>query len=475
MLKDHFLSALKENLDYFPTEGQEKLLKRLSGFIVEGDERELFLIKGYAGTGKTTVISSFVNTLSEFGLKSVLLAPTGRAAKVLSSYSRRSAYTIHKKIYRQKSSKDGFGEFALDRNLHKDTFFVVDEASMISNRSHEQVLFGTGRLLDDLISYVYNDQNCRLILIGDTAQLPPVGIDISPALDAGVLKSYGLGITESVLTEVVRQAKDSGILNNATSIRDLITGFKEGIKLPKINTEGFNDIVKLNGKYLVEEISGSYDRCGMGQTLVVTRSNKQANKYNQGIRNQILWMEEMLTQGDYMMVVKNNYFWMKDGEDIDFIANGDIIEILRIHRYEEMYGYRFADVTIRFVDYENIEAEVKIMVDTINLETASLTSEDNKTFFYAVLEDYAEEKNKKSRYDKVRNNPYFNAIQVKFAYAVTCHKAQGGQWNTVFVDQGYVNRDNITIEYLRWLYTAFTRATDKLYLVNFSDEFFCDE
>jgi len=474
MLRDHFLSVIKKNFDYQCTGSQEVLLDKLSGFVTNGNDRTLFLMRGYAGTGKTTVISSLVRALSHFGMKSVLLAPTGRAAKVLSSYSGKQAFTIHKKIYRQKSSKDGFGEFALDRNLHRDTIFIVDEASMISNHSREMVLFGSGRLLDDLISYVYNDLNCRLILVGDSAQLPPVGIDISPALDNEAIKGYGLEISEANLTDVIRQAEGSGILCNATSIRDIIRVKGTVTGIPEFNLNGFDDIIRLDGRYLVEEITGAYDNCGMGDTLVVTRSNKQANKYNQGIRNQILWREEMLTPGDYMMVVRNNYYWLDESDDISFIANGDIIEILRIHRYEERYGYRFADVTLRFTDYGDLEAEAKIMIDTINLETASLSGEDNKAFFYAVLEDYADEKSKKKRYDKVRKDPFFNALQVKFAYAVTCHKAQGGQWHTVFVDQGYVDKNNITIEYLRWLYTAFTRATDKLYLVNFKDEYFKD-
>lgn len=471
MLKDHISSLLKENLEYKPTPGQDKLFDKLSEFITNANVNEVLLIKGYAGTGKTTVVSSLVKTLKKVGLKSILLAPTGRAAKVLSSYSKKNAYTIHKKIYRQKSSKDGFGEFALDKNLHTDTFFIIDEASMISNQTYELSIFGSGRLLDDLIEYVYNGKKCKLILLGDTAQLPPVKFDISPALNKQVLQGFGKNVIEVYLTDVIRQAQNSGILFNATTLRNLISindFSKENIL---IKLSGFKDISRLTGEDLIEEISNAYAQDGIEKTMIVCRSNKMANKYNQGIRNQILWREEEISVGDYLMVVKNNYYWIKN-DDINFIANGDIVEITRIHKYQERYGFRFADVSLRFVDYQDIEIDAKIMLNTLYIETASLTGEDNKKLFYSVLEDFSDISSKKKLYEMVKNDPFFNALQVKFAYAVTCHKAQGGQWKVVFVDQGFLTDDMLNLEYLRWLYTALTRSTEKLYLVNFGKQFF---
>jgi exodeoxyribonuclease-5 len=473
MLKDHILKYLKEYFDYDLTPGQENFLESFPDFILSPDKGEILLLKGYAGTGKTTVMKTVVRTLAKLKIRSVLLAPTGRAAKVLASITGRQAYTIHKKIYRQKSAKDGFGTFVLDKNFHSNTFFIVDEASMISNTSMDYSVFGSGKLLDDLVDFVENGNKCKLILVGDIAQLPPVGRALSPALDPTEFEFYGLGVKEFNFNEVVRQAENSGILWNATHIRGLImTGDGD---LPALRLSGFSDIYYVNGNDLIEELSNSYDEVGVEDTIVVTRSNKQANKYNAGIRSRILWREDEIAVGDLMMVVKNNYHWIDENEQVDFIANGDIFEITGIHGYTDRYNHRFADLRIRLIDYNDIELNVKVMLDVINLESASVPSEKNKVFFYAVAEDYKDVKPRKKMYEAVRENDFFNALQVKFAYAVTCHKAQGGQWKNVFVDHGYFVDDMMDKEYLRWLYTAFTRATEKLFLVNFSIKFMEDK
>lgn len=472
MLADHIKNIILEKLKVKPTSDQDNLISGLSSFIMDNNPQKVFLIKGYAGTGKTTVVSALVNALKKLKVKSVLLAPTGRAAKVLSSYSKKSAYTIHKKIYRQKSSKDGFGVFDLDKNLHSNTFFIVDEASMISNYSNDISVFGSGRLLDDLIKYVYNDKDCKLILIGDTAQLPPVGIDVSPALDEKELESFGLEVESHVLTEVVRQSSESGILLNATAIRNQL--ISEKCDFPKLEIDAVFDVEKVIGSDLIETISDAYDKQGFEETIIVTRSNKRANQYNNGIRSQILWREEEISVGDFLMVVKNNYFWIDGNEKLDFIANGDIAKILKIKKYHEQYGFRFADVTLNLIDYD-IDIDCKIILDTLNINTAALSSDDNKKLFYNVLEDYKSEKTKKKQFEGVKNDEFFNALQVKFSYAITCHKAQGGQWKNVFIDHGYLTEDMMDKEYLRWLYTAFTRPTEKLYLVNFNKQFFENE
>jgi exodeoxyribonuclease-5 len=472
MIKNHIQSEIIRNLGKSPTTGQEELSSKFADFITESDSDAVFILKGYAGTGKTTMLSSLVKTFTKFKFKSVLLAPTGRAAKVLSGYTGHSAYTIHKNIYRQQSSSDGMGRFVLNKNLLKDTFFIVDEASMVPNTNAESSIFGTGRLLEDLIEYVYSGSNCRLILVGDTAQLPPVGLDVSPALSYEELDSYGRNVFEYELTEVVRQNQNSGILYNATFIRHLIT---EGNYFPGyfyLECRAFDDIRRIGGADLIEEISTCYDRFGLFETIVVTRSNKRANKFNEGIRSTILYKESAISVGDLMMVVKNNYFWLEANEKIDFIANGDIAEIISIGKYEELYGFRFANVCLRLIDYPDIEIDCKIILDTITIESASLSGEQNRKLFDAVSEDYLDIRSKKKRWEKVRENPYFNALQVKFAYAVTCHKAQGGQWKAVFVDQGYLTEEMLNVEFLRWLYTAFTRPTERLYLVNFNKEFF---
>lgn len=473
MLKDHIKNIIFGELNLKPTSGQADLIDKLSDFILSDDPNLIFLLKGFAGTGKTTIISALVKAFRSLKIKSVLLAPTGRAAKVLSSYAKKNAYTIHKKIYRQKSAKDGFGVFALDTNLHSQTFFIVDEASMISNSSADISIFGSGRLLDDLIHYVYNQKNCKLILIGDTAQLPPVGIDISPALDQKQLASFHLNVIEHQLSEVVRQVEDSGVLLNATKIRNLM--LNENYQFPKLELNHTDDIQRITGTELIEIITDSYDKYGIEDTIIITRSNKRANQFNKGIRNQILWYEEEIAVGDLLMVVKNNYFWMEDNDKIDFIANGDIGEIVQIRKYDERYGFRFADIVLRLIDFGDLEIECKIILDTLDINSAALSSEDNKKLFYSVLEDYQDLKTKKQQFQAVKEDEFFNALQVKFSYAITCHKAQGGQWKSVFIDHGYLHEEMLNKEYLRWLYTAFTRPVEKLYLVNFHKQFFYDD
>ena len=469
MIKKLISQKITQKLGHLPTGSQKILINDLSEFISQAENNSLFIIKGYAGTGKTSAISALVKTMDEFRLKFILLAPTGRAAKILSQYSGKPANTIHKKIYRQKSSTDGFGRFVLEKNLHTNTIFIVDEASMISNLPSETSVFGSGCLLDDLMHYVYNDKGCRLIISGDTAQLPPVGSVISPALDKAFYGTLFTRIIECELTEVVRQEQKSGILENATILREQIRKSVTGY--PKFNIAGFTDIVRVSGNELIDIINRSYETAGIEETVVINRSNKRSNMYNSGIRSRILFREEEVIAGEMLMVVKNNYYWLQDNEQIDFIANGDTIEIIKIKKYEELYGYRFVDVRIRLVDYE-IELDAKIMLDTLNIESASLTSDQNRNLFYTIYEDFQEIKPKKKGYSRVKENPYFNALQVKFAYAVTCHKAQGGQWKNVFIDQGYINENMMDTEYLRWLYTAFTRSTQNLYLINFPDKYF---
>lgn len=470
MLKNHLASGIISNIGYNPTKQQEIVADAIAVFLTEQSPDKVFLLKGFAGTGKTTLLAAVVKILEKLKISAILLAPTGRAAKVLTNFAGKSAYTIHKKIYRQRSSKDGFGVFDLAKNLSSNTVFIVDEASMISVESKELSIFGSGNLLEDLLEYVYSGKNCRLILTGDSAQLPPVGYDESPALDKLLIDSFGFSVTEQFLSEIVRQEAESGILINATGIRKKIEN--NDLSIPGIQTDSFSDIKRISGSDLIETLSTCYDRAGMQETIVVCRSNKSANTYNSGIRNRILGREEEISRGDLLMVVKNNYYWTENDENINFIANGDIAEIISIHKYEELYEFRFADVTIRFPDYNNYELRAKILLDTLNINSAALDNESNKKLFYNVLEDYAEIKTKKKRFDQVKNNPYFNALQVKFAYAVTCHKAQGGQWKRVFVDQGFIRSEMIDTEYLRWLYTAFTRATEEIYLVNFNKQFF---
>ena len=465
MLKNHIKDILYRHLRFEPTDGQKVLIDTLAEMLCSPSNRQLALVKGYAGTGKTSVISAFVRTLNDFRISPVLMAPTGRAAKVLSAYSGEQAFTIHKKIYRQKSSADGFGSFVLSFNTCSNTFFIVDEASMISRYSTDRSLFGNGNLLDDVLKFVYNDRNCRLILIGDTAQLPPVGQEESPALDGNRLEGYGLEIFECELTEVVRQQQESGILKNATIVRELITNGQTGY--PSLKTASIADVEHIAGGELIDTINEAYDKYGIDETIVICRSNRQANRYNQGIRNRILYREEELASGDFLMVVRNNYHWIKDAENISFIANGDIVRVIRIRKHIERYGFRFAEVDLCLPDYDNYEFKAIIMLDALCSEAASISEEQNRHLYYSVAEDYAHIPTKAQRYRAIREDPFFNALQVKFAYAVTCHKAQGGQWQCVFLDHGWLTDEMLNIEYLRWLYTAITRASEKLYLVNF--------
>jgi exodeoxyribonuclease-5 len=469
MRENIIFSSLCKNLGYTPTEDQSASLKLIAEFIVENTNDNIFLLTGYAGTGKTSVISSLVKTLDILRMKSVLLAPTGRAAKVLTSYTGNPAFTIHKKIYRQRSVKDGIGKFVLDRNLHKETFFIVDEASMISNDQGEHATFGSGFLLDDLVEYVYSGNSCKLMIVGDTAQLPPVGSILSKALDPGFIGSYGFGLKTFEIKQVVRQSEGSGVLMNATNIRLELT--EKRIDIPRIDITHFKDIIRVSGNEFLEEISSAYDTCGIGETIIVVNSNSMANRYNQGIRNNIFFREEEISTGDQIMVVKNNYFWLKEEESAEFIANGDIAEVKRIRKYEEKYGFKFVEMTLFFPD-SNREIDTKVMIDTLHLDTPSLPSAKSQELYQNVIAEYSEIKSKKKQNDSVRENPYFNALQIKFAYAVTCHKAQGGQWKRVFIDQGMFNRQDVTIDYLRWFYTAVTRSTEKLFLVNFSDKWF---
>ena len=435
--------------------------------------RRVFLLCGYAGTGKTSLVAALVKTMEQLERRTVLLAPTGRAAKVFSSYSGRAAYTIHKWIYRQKSILNG-SAFTLMENRAVNTLFIVDEASMIANEGTAN--FGSGALLDDLVEFVYSGRGCSLLLLGDTAQLPPVGEELSPALSSTYLRSMFLNVSAVELTQVMRQLDGSGILQNATMLRHIIAG-GGGASLPQIKLKGFADICRVQGEELIEAIESAYNSVGVDETIILCRSNKRANIYNEGIRRRILYREEELNRGDVLMIVKNNYYWREELgkqdktilEKIDFIANGDTAEIVYVGSAEEMYGFRFADVTLSFTDYQDCELDVKIMLNTLTSESPSLTRTENETLFAAVWEDYPEIRSKRKRMEEVRKNPYYNALQVKYGYAVTCHKAQGGQWKRVFIDQGYVTPDMAGPDYYRWLYTAFTRASEKLYLVNWSD------
>lgn len=469
MINSYLVQQIKENFLYKPTLEQEKAVKFLADFLFSRQSDSVFLLKGYAGTGKTSLIGALVKTLDQLQQKCVLLAPTGRAAKVFSHYAQHPAYTIHKKIYRQRNFSNDLDNFSLDDNLHQHTLFIVDEASMIANDGLAGAVFGTGRLLDDLIQYVYAGTGCRLMLIGDTAQLPPVGEEESPALSADKLRGYGMEVYEAQLTEVVRQMHDSGILWNATELRRYISE-ENFLTLPSVRVEGFPDIRMVSGSELIEVINDCYGQAGMDETIVVCRSNKRANIYNKGIRNTILFREDELNSGDLLMVAKNNYFWTEGCKEIDFIANGDIAVVRRVRRVREAYGFRFADVVLAFPDYDGMELEVKLLLDTLHTETPALPKELNDKLFYSVLEDYADITVKRERMKKMKADPHYNALQVKYAYAVTCHKAQGGQWKRVFLDQGYMTEDMLTPDYFRWLYTAFTRATEILYLVNWPKE-----
>ena len=468
MINDYLERQIKGNFPYDPTPEQEMAVKSMSDFLLSTTADEVFILRGYAGTGKTSLVGAIVKTITQLEQKSVLLAPTGRAAKVFSSYAGHPAYTIHKKIYRQQSFSNETDNFSVNDNLATNTLFIVDEASMISNDGLSGSMFGTGRLLDDLVQFVYSGTGCRLMLMGDTAQLPPVGEEQSPALFADALKGYGLAVREVDLTQVVRQVQESGILWNATRLRQLIVS-DECHSLPKIRVNGFPDIEVVSGTELIDTLSACYDREGIDETIVVCRSNKRANLYNKGIRAQILWREDELNTGDRLMVAKNNYYWTEKYKEMDFIANGEVAVVHRVRRTRELYGFRFAEVVLTFPDHEDFELEANILLDTLQSDAPALPKEANDRLFYTVLEDYADILNKRERMKKMKADPYYNALQVKYAYAVTCHKAQGGQWQNVFLDQGYMTDEYLTPDYFRWLYTAFTRATKTLYLVNYPE------
>ena len=474
MHSQEFYSLVKENFPFEPTLKQDIVLQQLSEFIFDTSPNSIYVLKGFAGTGKTTIIGTVVSNLWKAKKSAVLLAPTGRAAKVISNYSGNEAFTIHKKIYTARYSKNGSVSFVLALNKHKKTLFIVDEASMISDLPSQAKLFGSGSVLDDLMQYVYSGHQCKLLLIGDTAQLPPVKLDISPALNENNLElNYNKEVIRVELDEVVRQEKDSGILFNATLLREaLANSFYDSFKF---NLDGFADIVRLvDGHEVMDAINDAYSSLGNEETAIIVRSNKRANLYNHQIRSRILFNEHELTAGDYLMIVKNNYFWLKPTSEAGFIANGDIIEVLEVFGIKELYGFRFAEVHIRMVDYPKMKPfETVLMLDTINLESPSLPYEEANKLYQEVVKDYEDETTSYRKFLKVKKNKYLNALQVKFSYAITCHKSQGGQWNTVFVEQPYLP-NGIDKDYLRWLYTAVTRAKDKLYLLGFKDDFFVE-
>ena len=467
MIHEELKYRIRQTFGFTPTAEQEYALDVFARFMTDSDDQVVMIMRGSAGTGKTTLAGAIVRAMAALKQKMILLAPTGRAAKVFSLNAGHVAYTIHRRIYRQKSAGD-LSSFNLNDNLNRDTLFIIDEASMIANQGYGDSAFGSGCLLDDLMTFVYQSgrgSNCRMLLIGDKAQLPPVGEDESPALMADVLRCYGMRVYECDLNQVLRQGEESGILWNTTQIRQMIT-HDEMTQLPKIRFAGFADIQMVPGGELIDALSTSYYRVGTDETIVITRSNKRANIYNQGIRNQVLDREDELCRGDQLMIVKNNYFWTEGSKEIPFIANGDIAVVQRVRHVHELYGFRFAEVTMTFPDYDDYELTATVLLDTLTSEAPALTREQQEQLFNAVMEDYADIPHKADRIKKLKTDRYYNALQVKFAYAVTCHKAQGGQWSHIYLDQGYMTDDMLTPEYYHWLYTAFTRATEKLYLVN---------
>lgn len=481
MINDFLSKEIRDCYPFEPTEEQNQAIDLLSRFAITRVGKPVFLLKGYAGTGKTTLVGTLVKVLKKHHGKIVLMAPTGRASKVLSQYSGTTAYTIHKKIYRQKSIVDT-ELFQLDRNMHENTIFLVDESSMISNAGLSGLNFGTGRLLDDLIRYVYSGKGCSMLLVGDSAQLPPVGEIQSPAMDEPNLRTYGLDVTSFTLRNVVRQVHDSGILHNATALRNMnIDG--ASVSVPDtfvFKLSGFTDVCRITGDQLIDCISQCYHNDGIDQTMVLCRSNKRAIVYNNGIRRTILDREDEICRGEYLMIVKNNYYWTeKMAQDPDrdsyielpsFIANGDIAVIQRVRRNRELYGFRFADAVLSFPDYDDLEFDATIMLDTLYSESPSLTRDENERLFQTVMLDYEDIRSKRKKMMELRENPHYNALQVKYAYAITCHKAQGGQWKNVFIDQGFVPEDGRNNEYYRWLYTALTRSTGRVYLVNWPEK-----
>ena len=465
MIHDELKYRIRQALGLEPTLEQEQAIALFSVFMTDRSEQAAMILRGSAGTGKTTLAAAIVKALAALKQKLILLAPTGRAAKVFSLYAAHPAYTIHRRIYRQKTAAD-LSSFNLNTNLNRDTLFIIDEASMISNQGYGESAFGSGCLLDDLMQFVYNGQNCRVLFIGDRAQLPPVGESESPALSASVLRGYGMKVYECDLSQVLRQSEASGILWNATRIRSL----SGSLEYPRIKTSDFSDIQVVSGDELIETLASSYSRVGADETMVVTRSNKRANIYNLGIRNTVLDREEELCRGDQLIIVKNNYFWAEkitaDVNKMSFIANGDRAVVQRFRNVHALYGFRFAEVTMSFPDYDDCELTATVLLDTLSSEAPALTHEQQEQLYNAVMEDYADIPQKAERVKKLKEDRYYNALQVKFAYAVTCHKAQGGQWAHVYLDQGYMTDDMLTPDYIHWLYTAITRATERLFLVN---------
>ena len=477
---DFIYSGFISKMRHEPTSCQDNLLKTVADFV-SGDDDDILVVNGYAGTGKTTAVSAVIATLKEYKVKSILLAPTGRAAKVLSGYASQPAYTIHKHIYRQKSvGGDGFGQFTLAPNKDKDTLFVVDEVSLIgidAGMQQSTTAFGSGNLLDDLISFVRAGAGCKLILIGDSAQLPPVGLDASPALSKDYMVMMG-GIRFAELTTVVRQQKESGILHNATLVRRLIEELESSpgvmeLEDLSLETEGFEDVERISGGDLIEKISDAYGKYDEDDTVILCRSNRRAIKYNLGIRSTVQFKDERLVKGDKLMIVKNCYQFVDDLKDLDYIANGDIAKLVKISRFEKRYGLNFAEARISFPDYDDQEIVAKVILDTLESESASLTYEQSNMLYQGVNEDYSHITTKKKRYEAVREDKYYNALQLKYANAITCHKSQGGQWRCVFIDNAFW-QEQLTVDDLKWLYTALTRATEKVYLVNFKDELFND-
>lgn len=468
-------AAFKSRLAFEPTACQDSLLRDIGAFL-SGDDGDILVVNGYAGTGKTTAIAAVIDSLAAMEVPCVLLAPTGRAAKVLSSYSHRPASTVHKHIYRQKSvGNDGFGQFSLSPNKAKNTLFIVDEVSLIGIEQGQQqssTFFGSGNLLEDLISFVRSGIDCRLILIGDSAQLPPVGMDCSPALSPEYMGSFG-GVFFSTLTTVVRQAEGSGILQNATLLRKLIAaakgdGFIDSLKL---DLGSYGDIERIGGGELIEKIGDAYSVYGEDETIILCRSNRRAIRYNAGIRGQVQFKEERLVKRDRLMIVKNCYQFLEDIYELDYIANGDIASLESIRNYEERYGLHFADACLSFPDYGDLEINAKVCLDTLESEAPSLSYEQQNALYQGVLEDYQHIATKKKRYEAVKEDRYYNALQLKYANAITCHKSQGGQWRCVFIDNPFW-QEELSLDDLKWLYTAITRGVEKVYLVNFNDRYF---
>ncbi len=470
MVSTHITKQIYSKICFETTNDQKKIIEMLSNYICDDSFSEIFILNGYAGTGKTTVLAALVSTLKELNIKCVLLAPTGRAANVLARAANHSAMTIHKKIYREKSSTDYDSKFTLNFKGEQDTIFIVDEASMLSEANGHDAIFGSGSLLDDLVTFVRSGKRCRLILVGDNAQLPPVGQEFSPALDEPLMSRFG-AVTYATMDEVVRQGAESGILFNATMVRCMIENNICEIPLFEMD---YPDVEKVEGGEFTEKLQECYDKYGRDETIIITRSNKRANRYNEGVRRYSLGAEEMIESGDMLMVVRNNYHYTEQIEEcpMSFIANGDIAELSRLRRFEDYYGFHFAEATLSFGDYDGYEITCKVLLDTLSSEAPSLSYEENKRLFYEVEKDYAEIKSKAKRFKEIRENPHYNALQVKFAYAVTCHKAQGGQWRAVFIDRCLFGDEQMTRDMLRWLYTAITRATDKVYFVNFDERFF---